>query len=73
MTGVQTCALPIYDVYCLSRRELEIMDLIATGLANGEISGKLFLAEKTVKNHVNHIFAKLGVTTRSAAVSLWLT
>lgn len=62
-----------HDIYGLSRRELEIMDLIAAGLANGEIAGKLFLAEKTVKNHVNHIFAKLGVTTRSAAVSLWLT
>lgn len=73
-----TASVPVpdasrHDVYGLSRRELEIMDLIATGLANGDIAGTLFLAEKTVKNHVNHIFAKLGVSTRSAAVSLWLT
>lgn len=62
-----------HDIYGLSKRELEIMDLIAAGLANGEIATQLYLAEKTVKNHVNHIFAKLGVTTRSAAVSMWLT
>ncbi|TWP35950.1 response regulator [Leekyejoonella antrihumi] len=61
-----------HDIHGLSRREREIMDLIAQGHTNGEISGGLFLAEKTVKNHVNHIFAKLGVTSRSAAVALWL-
>ena len=48
------------------------MDLISTGLGNREIAASLFLSEKTVKNHVNHIFARLGVATRSQAVALWL-
>lgn len=57
----------------LSRRQIEIMDLIADGLTNGEISRACFVAEKTVKNHVNQIFAKLGVRTRAEAVSEWLS
>lgn len=57
----------------LSRRQVEIMDLIADGLTNGEIARACFVAEKTVKNHVNQIFAKLGVRTRAEAVSEWLT
>lgn len=56
----------------LSARQVEIMDLIALGSTNGDIATTLFLAEKTVKNHVNHIFARLGVRTRAEAVSLWL-
>jgi len=60
---------PAHD---LSTRQVEIMDLIALGSTNGDIASTLFLAEKTVKNHVNHIFARLGVRTRAEAVSLWL-
>jgi DNA-binding NarL/FixJ family response regulator len=56
----------------LSPREVEVMELIAAGLSNTEISRRCFLSEKTVKNHVNHIFAKLGVRTRAEAVSTWL-
>ncbi|MGF1661189.1 MAG: response regulator [Kineosporiaceae bacterium] len=56
----------------LSPRQIEIMDLIAQGDSNTTIARRLFLAEKTVKNHVNHIFASLGVTTRAQAVALWL-
>lgn len=56
----------------LSAREREVMELIATGLDNRAVAGRLFLSEKTVKNHVNAIFAKLGVTTRTRAVSRWL-
>lgn len=56
----------------LSRREAEVMDLVADGLANGEVAGRLFISEKTVKNHVNSLFAKLGVTTRSQAIVRWL-
>ena len=37
------------------------MELIATGHSNGQIAQRLFLSEKTVKNHVNRIYAKLGV------------
>ncbi|MGN6300284.1 MAG: response regulator [Angustibacter sp.] len=56
----------------LSQREQEVMELIADGRTNGEIARTCFLSEKTVKNHVNRIFAKLGVTTRAEAVSVWL-
>lgn len=56
----------------LSARQIEIMDLIAAGRGNAEIASELFLAEKTVKNHINSIFARLGVRTRAEAVSLWL-
>jgi DNA-binding CsgD family transcriptional regulator len=55
----------------LSAREAEIMSLIAGGHTNGEIAARLFLAEKTVKNHVNRIYAKLGVGSRPAAISQW--
>lgn len=53
-------------------REREIMELVSAGAANGEIARQLFLAEKTVKNHLNRIYAKLGVATRSEAMARWL-
>jgi DNA-binding NarL/FixJ family response regulator len=56
----------------LSTREMEVMELVAQGFPNGAIAGRLFVADKTIKNHVNHIYAKLGVTTRAAAIALWL-
>ncbi|MBO0812115.1 MAG: response regulator transcription factor [Microlunatus sp.] len=56
----------------LSEREGEVMDLIAQGATNGEIALQLFISEKTVKNHVNRIFAKLQVANRGSAVALWL-
>lgn len=56
----------------LTRREAEVMDLMAGGLSNGEVAARLFISQKTVKNHVNSLFAKLGVTTRSQAIVRWL-
>jgi DNA-binding NarL/FixJ family response regulator len=55
----------------LSLREAEIMTLIAEGHSNGEIAAQLVLAEKTVKNHVNRIYAKLGAQSRAAAITCW--
>ena len=55
----------------LSLREAEIMSLIAAGHSNGEIAARLVLAEKTVKNHVNRIYAKLGAESRAAAIVQW--
>jgi DNA-binding NarL/FixJ family response regulator len=55
----------------LSAREAEIMSLIAGGHTNGEIAAHLFLAEKTVKNHVRRIYSKLGVACRSEAIAHW--
>jgi DNA-binding NarL/FixJ family response regulator len=56
----------------LSERQAEILDLIASGLSNQDIAARCFLAEKTVKNHINRIFAALAVTTRAEAMALWL-
>ena len=55
----------------LSAREMEVMSLIADGQTNGEIAARLFLAEKTVKNHVRRIYSKLGVGSRPAAIAYW--
>lgn len=55
----------------LSERQSEIMELIASGLSNGEIASRCYLSEKTVKNHINRIFAALGVRTRAEAIALW--
>ena len=57
----------------LSARESEVMSLIAGGHTNGEIAARLFLAEKTVKNHVRRIYSKLGVHNRPAAIAHWLS
>jgi DNA-binding NarL/FixJ family response regulator len=59
------------DPHRLSAREVEVMSLIAEGQTNGEIAARLFLAEKTVKNHVRRIYSKLGVGSRSAAIAYW--
>lgn len=55
----------------LSGRESQIMELVADGLPNKEIAALLFLSEKTVKNHINRIFSKMGVGSRAEAVSVW--
>lgn len=60
------------DRFGLSAREAEVMDLIAQGRVNRQIAAELFLTEKTVKNHVNRIFAKLAVENRAAAIARWL-
>ncbi|MGW1543351.1 response regulator [Streptomyces sp. NPDC002309] len=56
----------------LSPREAEIMDLIASGMNNRHIAATCFISEKTVKNHINRIFAKLHSTSRSEATAKWL-
>jgi DNA-binding NarL/FixJ family response regulator len=56
----------------LSPREVEIMGYIARGAANSDIARQLYLSEKTVRNHVNHIYAKLGVRNRAQAMASWL-
>lgn len=56
----------------LTRREVELIGCLSEGLSNTEIAGRLFLSEKTVKNHLGRIYAKLGVSSRSAAIVRWL-
>jgi two-component system response regulator DegU len=51
----------------LTVREIEVLELIAEGLLNKEIAAKLYISEKTVKNHVSNIFKKLDVSDRTQA------
>jgi DNA-binding CsgD family transcriptional regulator len=53
----------------LSEREVEVMRLICRGLANKEISKKLFITEYTVKDHLKNILRKIGVTSRSQIIT----
>ncbi|PZG15186.1 response regulator transcription factor [Nonomuraea aridisoli] len=53
----------------LSRRELEVLELVAAGNTNREAAARLFITEATVKSHLLNIYAKLGVSDRAAAVA----
>jgi len=53
----------------LSQREFEVLELVARGATNREAAAKLFISEATVKTHLLHIYAKLGVSDRAAAVA----
>ena len=52
----------------VSQRELEVLQLVAAGSPNREIAERLFISEATVKTHLLHIYAKLGVNDRAGAV-----
>lgn len=52
----------------LSRREREVMHLLCTGLGNAEIGRRLFISEKTVRNHLSNLYRKLGVANRAQAI-----
>ncbi len=56
----------------LTEREQEVLKLVATGLSNRDIASLLFVAESTVKTHVEHIIGKLGVSDRVQA-AVWAT
>jgi LuxR family maltose regulon positive regulatory protein len=58
--------IPIPDP--LSDRELEVLGLIAMGYTNRQIADQLYIARSTVKTHINHIYSKLGVSSRTEAV-----
>ena len=53
----------------LSSREIEVLELVAAGRSNSEVADELFVSETTVKSHLAHIFSKLDVSSRTAAVS----
>ena len=56
------------DLDTLTSRELEVLALIGRGKTNGEIAAELFVSEGTVKTHINHLFTKLRLRDRAAAV-----
>jgi DNA-binding NarL/FixJ family response regulator len=54
----------------LTARETEVLELVGRGLSNGEIARELFIGEATVKSHLLRVFDKLGVSDRTAAVTV---
>jgi DNA-binding NarL/FixJ family response regulator len=56
----------------LTSRELEVLQLVAEGASNREIASSLYISQATVKSHLLHIFGKLGVSDRTAAVTVAL-
>src|SRR6202795_812570 len=54
----------------ITRRELEILELIAQGMSNREIAEKLYVSENTVKTHSSRVFDKLGARRRTQAVQM---
>jgi ATP/maltotriose-dependent transcriptional regulator MalT len=53
----------------LTAREQQVLNLIAEGLTNRQISSNLIISESTVENHIHHIFVKLGISNRAQAVA----
>ncbi|WLG85784.1 LuxR C-terminal-related transcriptional regulator [Pseudomonas cucumis] len=62
-------AVPVVDSQLLSRRETEVLELVAQGHSNQQIAEKLFISLHTVKTHVRRIHGKLGVVRRTQAVA----
>ncbi|HEY3962885.1 MAG TPA: response regulator transcription factor [Gaiellaceae bacterium] len=56
----------------LTAREREILQLLADGLSNADVAGRLFISQETVKSHVRHILTKLEADTRTHAVAIAL-
>jgi DNA-binding NarL/FixJ family response regulator len=54
----------------LTDREVEVLGLVANGLTNKEVANELGISTKTAGHHLQHIFEKLGVTTRAAATMI---
>ena len=67
LAGGQVDAATLEGIEALTDREREVLKLIALGMANKQIAARLYISEKTVKTHANHVFRKLGVTSRLQA------
>ena len=68
--GQATRPLPITRPAGLTEREVEVLRLIARGHANKQVASALGISPKTVGRHIEHVYAKAGVTTRAGA-TLW--
>jgi DNA-binding NarL/FixJ family response regulator len=60
-----------HESYGLTARERDVLDLVCAGYSNAAIGRRLTITEKTVKNHLNQVFTKLGVTNRTEAAMRW--
>jgi NarL family two-component system response regulator LiaR len=69
---IQDFKQPKVEDFDLTEREKEILKLMAEGLPNAEIAERLVVSQSTVKFHVSNVLSKLGVTTRTEAVSMAL-
>jgi ATP/maltotriose-dependent transcriptional regulator MalT len=69
MSGMPTFHAQRAMPEALSARELEVLGLIANGCSNAEIATKLFISLGTVKRHINNLFGKLEVRSRTQAVA----
>jgi DNA-binding NarL/FixJ family response regulator len=58
------------ELACLSERQREVLELLATGESNGEIAGRLYISANTVKFHLREIYSRLGVRNRVEAASV---
>jgi DNA-binding NarL/FixJ family response regulator len=67
--GVRSAGVRSAGAGPLSPRELEVLELVASGTTNKQAAARLFLTEATVKTHLLNIYAKLGVSDRAAAVA----
>ena len=70
LTRLRRAAAPPGPLAALTEQERTTLELIGQGLTNRQIAGRMFVAEKTVKNYVTHLLAKLGMTTRTQAAVL---
>ncbi|MEJ2866127.1 response regulator transcription factor [Actinomycetospora sp. OC33-EN08] len=70
MARLRTPATPLDPTADLTEQERAVLDLIGEGLTNRQIGERLFLAEKTVKNHITRLLAKLGMERRTQAAVL---
>lgn len=69
---VETANLPPVPGLDLTEREREVLSLMVDGLSNTQIAGKLGVSSSTIKSHVSNVLSKLGVASRTEAVSLAL-
>jgi DNA-binding NarL/FixJ family response regulator len=67
--GQMQAPAPLPREELLSQRELEVLELVAQGVSNRDAAARLFISQATVKTHLVHVYEKLGVNDRAAAVA----
>ena len=70
VVAAATAAPPSGALAALDSRDLEILELLASGLTTSQVAARLFLAPKTIRNRVSEMLGKLGVATREEAIAL---